>query len=145
LPTIPEISLARKNDQQAAAKLGLFAYHRETKSRVWQSGTAVARSTAKDTWILGAGPFQSGTLHEGVQFAGSEISLLTEEGEESNQRLVSRFREPALFNPADLFEKSSHIAGEAPADAGGVIPASAEVESVTTDEYPFTGSELGVN
>jgi len=77
IPTIPEISLARRNDQLGAAKIAVFAYHQQTREPVWQSGIAQARSTAKDTWILGAGPFQRGTIHNGTQFAGSEVKIPT--------------------------------------------------------------------
>ena len=70
LPAIPEISLARRDDQSAAAKIACFAYHRESRQPVWQSGLAIARSDAKDTYIFGAGPFQRGTIYKGVKFAG---------------------------------------------------------------------------
>jgi hypothetical protein len=75
LPAIPEISVARKNSQEAAAKIALFAYHRETHRPVWQSGVAQAHSRAKDTWILGAGPFQTGTIHDGTKFMDGELPL----------------------------------------------------------------------
>lgn len=73
LPAIPEISFARKDDQLAAAKIAAFAYHRDSNAVVWQSGLSVARSTSKDTWILGAGPFERGTIHDGWSFAGTRI------------------------------------------------------------------------
>ena len=64
VPTIPEISVARRADESAAAKLALFAYDRQTRERVWQSGMKVGRSSAQDRWYFGAGPFQSGTIYE---------------------------------------------------------------------------------
>ncbi len=74
LPALPELSVARKSSKQGAAKLALFAYDREERTRVWQSGTSVARSTAKDSWLAGAGPFQEGTIYdEGVRFAGARM------------------------------------------------------------------------
>jgi hypothetical protein len=75
IPPIPEVSLARKAEQQGAAKIAVFIYHRETRQPVWQSGIAQARSTSKDRWILGAGPFQSGTIYEKAQFAGNEVGF----------------------------------------------------------------------
>jgi len=71
---IPEISLARKVDQTAAAKIACYAYARDTRERIWQSGTSLARSNSKDTWIFGAGPFQNSTLQDGVRFAGEPVS-----------------------------------------------------------------------
>lgn len=86
LPAIPEISLARRNDQTGAAKLAVFAYHRTTKAPVWQSGISQSRSHAKDTWLFGAGPFQRGTIYEGTQFAGGELGVpLLEESEGGQQ------------------------------------------------------------
>lgn len=73
LPAIPEISLATRNDQSAAAKIALFAYHRESREPVWQSGIASAKSSAKDTWVLGAGPIQRGSIYSGTLFAGNRI------------------------------------------------------------------------
>ena len=84
VPAVPEISLARKDAQTGAAKLAVFAYHRATGQPVWQSGISKARSTAKDYWVLGAGPFQRGSIYQGTQFAGEQIRLpdmiLTERG-----------------------------------------------------------------
>lgn len=75
VPTIPEISLANRNDHSATAKIAVFAYHRETRRPVWQSGIAMARSATKNTWVLGAGPIQRGTIYDGVQFAGTKMKL----------------------------------------------------------------------
>lgn len=73
IPVIPEISLGRTDAQAGVAKLVVFAYDRETREPVWQSGLAKAESTSSSTWILGAGPFQRGSIHEGVRFAGRKI------------------------------------------------------------------------
>ncbi len=75
IPTIPELSLAKRNHQSASVKIGVFAYNRHTKHPVWQSGIAQSKSTAKDTWVLGMGPFQRGTIYEGTHFAGGKIGI----------------------------------------------------------------------
>ena len=75
IPLIPEISVAKKEDLMGAAKVALFAYHRESRQPVWQSGVTVATNNAKDAWIFGAGPFQFGTIYEGMQFAGSRLQF----------------------------------------------------------------------
>lgn len=72
---IPEIPLAKKTDQEGVAKIAVFVYNRLTGRPVWQSGVVEAMSTSRDTWILGAGPFQKGTIRNGTQFAGEQISL----------------------------------------------------------------------
>ncbi|MCA9150217.1 MAG: hypothetical protein KDA92_12995 [Planctomycetales bacterium] len=73
LPPLPDISFARRTDDSAAAKVAIFAYHRETREPVLQSGTCVGRSDAHASWVLGAGPFQRGSIHEGTRFAGDNI------------------------------------------------------------------------
>ena len=59
---IPELPLAKKTEQRAVAKIALFAYNRETGRPVWQSGTLPIESKTKDLWVLGAGPFQRGSI-----------------------------------------------------------------------------------
>jgi hypothetical protein len=93
LTSIPEISLAKKKNQLAAAKVACFAYQRESKERVWQSGLATAKSTAQDTWILGAGPFQKGSIYTKTGIAGSTLDL----GGDGMDVPAVGFREPAVF------------------------------------------------
>jgi hypothetical protein len=73
---IPEIPLARKTDQNGVAKLAVFAYNRQTGKPVWQSGVVAAVSSARDVWLLGAGPFQKGTIRQGTEFAGQPLPAL---------------------------------------------------------------------
>ena len=40
---------------------------------MWQSGTRQVASKAKDTWILGTGPWQKGTIYDGTKFAGERL------------------------------------------------------------------------
>jgi hypothetical protein len=78
IPPIPEISLAKSDRQNGAAKIGVFAYSRETKEPIWQSGIRTARSNSRDTWILGAGPWQKGTIHKRTKFGGSPLAKPSE-------------------------------------------------------------------
>ncbi len=64
LPSLPEISLARQTDEMAATKIAVFAYHRDTQEPAWQSGVKVATSKARAKWVLGAGPFRSGSIYD---------------------------------------------------------------------------------
>ena len=59
--------------KSAAAKVSVFAYDRETREPLWQSGIAQAGSSARDTWILGIGPIQYGTIYNGTRFAGKRF------------------------------------------------------------------------
>lgn len=76
--TIPEISLVKKSNQQGVAKLALFAYDRTSGQMVWQSGTMVATSNAKDIYIGGVGPIQSGTIRDGTEFIGVRLPKASE-------------------------------------------------------------------
>jgi hypothetical protein len=82
---IPEIPFAKKTDQKGIAKIAVFAYNRETGRPVFQSGTLQAVSTAKDTWLLGAGPFQRGTIRDGTEFAGVPLHFLLIGEREGNE------------------------------------------------------------
>jgi hypothetical protein len=70
---IPEIPFAKTTSQRGVAKLACFAYNRDTGQAVWQSGVFPIVSTAKDSWFLGTGPFQRGTIYDGTHFAGSRF------------------------------------------------------------------------
>jgi hypothetical protein len=83
LPTIPELSLAKREMKSAAAKVSIFAYDRETREPLWQSGIAQAGSSARDTWILGVGPLQYGSIYKGTRFAGKRIRPLGIKADES--------------------------------------------------------------
>lgn len=86
IPMIPEISIARKNDHRGAAKIALFAYHRETRRPIWQSGVAVSTSDAKEAWVFGAGPIQYGTIYDGTRFAGDRIRNIFSRGRAEDGR-----------------------------------------------------------
>ena len=45
LPAIPEISFAKRVDNSGIAKLAVFAYRREDRQGLWQSGTQLARTS----------------------------------------------------------------------------------------------------
>lgn len=92
VPTIPEIAFGKSDLQTGAAKISIFAYFRESKEPVWQSGTRVARSNSKSTWLLGAGPLQRGSIHNGLRFAGVRLALPTW-GRGGNN---SEFSEPSI-------------------------------------------------
>ncbi len=73
LPSIPEISLAKREMNSAAAKVAVFAYDRQTREPIWQSGISQAGSNSRDTWVMGIGPMQSGTIYNGPRFAGRRM------------------------------------------------------------------------
>lgn len=70
---IPEIPLAKKTHQRSIVKLAAFAYNQQTGQAVWQSGTHPISADSRDTWILGTGPFQRGSIYSGTSFAGQRV------------------------------------------------------------------------
>lgn len=106
---IPEVAVAKRQEQRGLAKVAVFAYHRETGMPVWQSGMAMSESTAKNFWVAGAGPFQKGTIFNGTNFAGTELknplSLnRNSDGEETAVTLdqEAMFASPLLFTAKEL-------------------------------------------
>ncbi len=73
-PPLPEVSLAKKEAKVGAAKISVFAYRRDDRIPVWQSGIAKSSSQAQDIWILGMGPIQKGTIYDRPQLAGTAIA-----------------------------------------------------------------------
>jgi hypothetical protein len=73
LPAIPELSLAKRELKSAASKVAVFAYDRETREPVYQTGIAQAGANARDTWFFGIGPIQQGTIYRGTRFAGKRF------------------------------------------------------------------------
>jgi hypothetical protein len=76
IPSIPEIAFARRESREGAAKVAAFAYDRETRQAVWQSGLSRASSTALDTWVLGVGPFRQGTIRRELKFGDGRLFQL---------------------------------------------------------------------
>jgi hypothetical protein len=106
---IPEVPIAKRRDQRGIAKIAVFAYHRESGRPVWQSGLAHQESSANDVWILGAGPFQRGTIYEGTAFAGKSLGH-DDEGEEDQgvrRPLVELGRESVFTTPQQLAAKKA--------------------------------------
>jgi hypothetical protein len=83
---VPEIPFVKKTDEQAVAKIAVFAYNRVTGRPVWQSGITPVISNAKDVWVFGAGPFQRGTIYDGTKFAGDKLNIpMVEPGNKKDQ------------------------------------------------------------
>ena len=76
--TIPEIPLVKKSDQHAVAKMALFAYERASGQMVWNSGTMLSTSRAKDIYIGGVGPIQSGSIWKKNRKVGVNIPMISD-------------------------------------------------------------------
>ena len=56
IPVLPELALSKIDTSSGVAKIFVFAYDKDTREPIWQSGVAKSESTSRNTWILGAGP-----------------------------------------------------------------------------------------
>lgn len=139
LPSLPEVSLARHEAKSGAAKIAVFAYERESRERFWQSGVAKSSSSARDTWVLGVGPWQKGSIYERTRFAGSEIdsSHLVPSNSKDHDADIRKSPAFASYLTKRIFarkDKSVSDAAGSDADSSMVVPASAEGQAKETAE-----------
>jgi len=133
---IPEISFAQSDAQSGIAKLVVFAYDQQTRQPVWQSGTAKAESNSTSTWVLGAGPFQKGTVYDTTRFAGRELNnvghgnvlrsgLIRKQPTVAEQKSTRRYDSAYVF--PSIQREANAVASEDHQDSG-VVQASFEQE-----------------
>lgn len=138
IPAIPEMSVARIDAQTGIAKLLVFAYDSKTRRPVWQSGISRAESTSRNAWLMGAGPFQRGTVHDGeggIKFAGEKIDpkldMKFDGSDEEEKRLIEKYQ----VKPIGYFEEYNFEDEEKVEEVKKADPIPTEVESdVDTDE-----------
>jgi hypothetical protein len=96
IPSMPELSVAKKDDQMAAAKIALFAYNRRTREPIWQSGINESRSIVADRWYFGAGPFHKGNIYGTKKQSDAGFFGSGEEDEPAKQEyfVERRFADP---------------------------------------------------
>ncbi len=122
IPVLPELSLARREAREGAAKIAAFAYHRETRQPIWQSGVARSSTTARDTYIMGVGPLQSGSVRGRTRLigAGFEFGETSVEGSTPSSMFE---RPPVNYNAQVRYQNGVPILG----------PRLAEKSEPTTD------------
>ena len=143
VPAIPEISVGKRNGVKGVSKIVVFAYHRETSVPVWQSGSAIVRSDARDSWFLGIGPLTRGSVYNGTLLAGNrihspfekkpnphEVKPLTMADKHSyvHPAVLEQQIADAAINPEPGVEQALHVEG---ADAS-VTPATSVTPAATT-------------
>jgi hypothetical protein len=129
---IPQIKFWSRNRQTATAKLGLVAFEAKSRTMLGRGGTTLARSDDSNTYFLGMGPYQSGTVREEVstqlgrpapKFIPQHVAFGPLQGQEPARfRLASSDdRDPKSFEDAESFE------GVSPPPAPAPTPGSAQV------------------
>lgn len=128
---IPEIPLIKRTDQRGVAKISVFVYNRNTGRIVWQSGVVPEESRAKAVWLLGAGPFQRGSIYNGTKFAGDRLdiplidlnaALGTERSPVSVAEEAYFVESPAVDTMTKKTEASPPSNGPATTQANGPLP-----------------------
>ena len=90
IPRTGELAFARREAREAAVKVAAFAYDRETRAPIWQSGVDSSVATATDTWVMGIGPFQGGTARGQTKLAGSPLKFGQKSATGSTEKFFDR-------------------------------------------------------
>ncbi len=69
IPAMPAIAVAQRDAREGAAKVAAFAYLKETREPIWQSGLSSSIATSQNTWVFGVGPFQGGSIRDSSKLA----------------------------------------------------------------------------
>lgn len=124
LPTsIPQVTVAKKTKQRAVAKIAVYAYERESGRPVWQSGSEPRVSFAGDTWFLGAGPFQQGTVDTGSRGSANPLGLGPMGNAPPEPLPKIDTRNEVFFTEAGRGDERLGPATEVAANASGVLTA----------------------
>ena len=135
ITALPEVSFAQTKAQSGVAKLYVFAYERESKEPIWQSGVAEAESNCSSTWVLGAGPIQRGSIYDQTRFAGRKLNaagngnalrsgIIAQSDDQSNSA-ESEFHDQAhiIYTAPQVFAGSKNHDAEAhTAEASQLLP-----------------------
>ena len=146
LPLLPELSFAKKEAKSGAAKVALFAYDRQTLQPLWQSGIARSTSTARDTWLLGIGPLQHGTIYEGTRFAGSRVfpeNMVLIKTEDQPQELGD-YKRSQIFSPLSDPEADAQLLAQELEAKGGASTAASVTSSATASAVTPTSASGSV-
>ncbi len=130
VPTMPELSLARRETSEGAAKVAAFAYDRVTRQPLWQSGTARSTTTARDVWILGIGPLQTGSIRNRTRLVGSDLEFGAEVDNGASPPLDYQ-RPEVNYNAQVRFKDGKPVLG--PASSG---PPEATSEAAVAEQQP---------
>ncbi len=141
IPSLPEISVARRETREAAAKVIAFAYDRETREPLWQSGVNRAVASANDTWVFGVGPIQTGSVRDRTKLAGDVLAF----GDSSATGAKGRFFErPSVNYTAEVqFQEGWPIFDHGGFSGNMLGIAEEDVVAVMTGEDGETGKGEG--
>lgn len=128
IPILPDISFARRESREGAAKVAAFAYDRVTRQPLWQSGISRSSTTSRDTWLLGIGPIQTGSIRGRTRILGSGLEFGTATVDGGTPRSLYD-RPPVNLNAEVRYENGVPILGPRLANEG-MLPSPQPVETV---------------
>ncbi len=70
--SIPEVRLWSRTQQTGMAKIGIVAIDAKSNQILGQGGTTLAKSDDSNTYVMGLGPWQTGTIRDEVKFATAQ-------------------------------------------------------------------------
>jgi len=129
VPALPEISFARSNQHLGIAKIVLFAYDRESRLAVWQSGVSRSESSSQSSWVLGAGPFQKGSIHDGTRFAGRKLRAGLPQARYDEPYIITELGAESEGFSEQLPEKLADATADATADVANDATADATADA----------------
>jgi len=88
---IPDIKIVNRDSQKAVAKLGIVVYDVNSKHELGEGGVSMAKADDTNTYVLGIGPHQSGSLLNEVN-RGTALDP---------KQQVREFPNEVTFSPAD--------------------------------------------
>ncbi|QDT04086.1 hypothetical protein K227x_24740 [Rubripirellula lacrimiformis] len=95
---LPEIKFASRNTQMGTAKLGLVCYDPKTGKAMGLGGESTALTHNNDTYVLGVGPFRSGTVldqrEKAVGFNGTGGSFMNNPARIARAKPVNMVNRP---------------------------------------------------
>ncbi|TWU23199.1 hypothetical protein Pla52o_27340 [Novipirellula galeiformis] len=103
---LPEIKFASRNTQMGTAKIGLICYDAKTGTALGSGGESTALTHNNDTYVLGIGPFRSGSVVDqrqkavGYNGVGGSIMSTGQVAKSAPVRIIDRNEAGAPFTPA---------------------------------------------
>ena len=74
---LPEVRLWNRSKQMGTAKIGIVAYDTKSRQALNLGGQTLARSDDSNWYVMGLGPFQSGSVREEVHVATGAVDQMT--------------------------------------------------------------------
>jgi hypothetical protein len=110
---IPDVKVWNRTSQMGTAKLGILAYETKSGTLYQHGGQALARSDDTKWFVMGLGPFQSGTVKTEVQSSAASPTALA--------RAIPRYPSTYVANRPDALSPPLGVPESPMSPAGSPI------------------------